>query len=285
MTLPLQIDLKNQVAVVTGGAGVLCGAMARAMAQCGAKVAILSRTSDRAKKMAQEIARGGGVADGFACNVVEKESIEQAYAQIKTALGPADILINGAGGNHPKGTTSKEYLMREELAARREGVTTFYDLTAEGIQAVFNLNFLGTFLPTQVFSKDMVERGRGNIINISSMSAFKPLTKIPAYSAAKAGVSNFTQWLAVHFSRTGVRVNAIAPGFFLTEQNRTLLTQADGSLTARGNTINAHTPQGRFGKPEDLIGTLFWLLNDQASGFVTGQVIAVDGGFSAFAGV
>jgi NAD(P)-dependent dehydrogenase (short-subunit alcohol dehydrogenase family) len=285
MTIPFQINLKDQVAVITGGGGILCSVMADALAQCGAKVAILDLKPELAQKAADQITNAGGVARGFACNVLEKASIEQAHAQVKAAFGPVDILINGAGGNHPKGTTSKEFLSREDLTAKKEGVVTFYDLTVEGIQFVFNLNFLGTFLPTQVFSKDMVQKGRGNIINISSMNAFKPLTKIPAYSAAKAGVSNFTQWLAVHFSKTGVRVNALAPGFFLTDQNRSLLTQADGSLTARGNTITSHTPQGHFGKPEDLLGTLLWLLSNEGSGFVTGQVIAVDGGFSAFSGV
>jgi NAD(P)-dependent dehydrogenase (short-subunit alcohol dehydrogenase family) len=285
MIIPFRVNLKDQVAVVTGGGGTLCSVMGDALAQCGARVAILSLRPERALKAAREIVKAGGVAKGFACNVVDKSSIEQAHEQVKAAFGPVDILINGAGGNHPKGTTSKEYLYPEDLAAKQAGVVTFYDLTVEGIQFVFNLNFLGTFLPTQVFSKDMVQKGRGNIINISSMNAFRPLTKIPAYSAAKAGVSNFTQWLAVHFSKTGVRVNAIAPGFFLTDQNRSLLTQPDGSLTPRGNTITAHTPQGHFGKPEDLLGTLLWLLSNEGSGFVTGQVIAVDGGFSAFSGV
>ncbi len=285
MTIPFQVNLKDQVAVITGGGGILCGVMAKAMAQCGAKVAILDLRPEMAQKVADEIARSGGTGRSFACNVLEKSSIEKAHEQIKAAFGPVDILINGAGGNHPKGTTSKEFLSREDLLARKDGVVTFYDLTVDGIQFVFNLNFLGTFLPTQVFSKDMVQKGRGNIVNISSMNAFKPLTKIPAYSAAKAGVSNFTQWLAVHFSKVGVRVNAIAPGFFLTDQNRTLLTQADGSLTARGNTIMSHTPQAQFGKPEDLLGILLWLLCDEASGFVTGTVIPVDGGFSAFSGV
>jgi len=285
MSTPFKIDLKNQVAVITGGGGILCSVMANAMADCGAKVAILDLKPEAAQRAADEIVKAGGTAKGFACNVLDKASIEAAHAEIKAAFGPVDILVNGAGGNHPKGTTSKEFLAIEDITAKKDGVTTFYDLTADGISFVFNLNFLGTFLPTQVFSKDMVLKGRGNIINISSMNAFKPLTKIPAYSAAKAGVSNFTQWLAVHFSKTGVRVNAIAPGFFLTDQNRALLTQPDGTPTARGNTIINHTPQGKYGKPEDLVGALLWLLSDAGSGFVTGQVIAIDGGFSAFSGV
>ena len=226
MTIPFHVNLKDQVAVVTGGGGILCSVMADALAQCGAKVAILDLKLEFAQRAADQITKAGGVAKAFACNVLEKASIEQAHEQIKSSLGPVDILINGAGGNHPKGTTSKEFLSLEDLTAKKEGVVTFYDLTVEGIQFVFNLNFLGTFLPTQVFSKDMVQKGRGNIINVSSMNAFKPLTKIPAYSAAKAGVSNFTQWLAVHFSKTGVRVNAIAPGFFLTDQNRSLADAA-----------------------------------------------------------
>jgi NAD(P)-dependent dehydrogenase (short-subunit alcohol dehydrogenase family) len=285
MSIPFQINLKNQVAVITGGGGILCGAMAKALAECGAKVAILDLKIEAAQKVADEITKAGGMAKGFACNALEKASIEAAHEQIKAAFGPVDILINGAGGNHPKGTTSKEFLSVEDITQKKDGVTTFYDLTVDGIQFVFNLNFLGTFLPTQVFSKDMVLKKHGNIINISSMNAFKPLTKIPAYSAAKASVSNFTQWLAVHFSKVGVRVNAIAPGFFLTDQNRALLTQPDGSATARGNTIMSHTPQGKYGKPEDLVGPLLWLLSEEGSGFVTGQVIAVDGGFSAFSGV
>ena len=285
MSVPFRVNLKDQVAVITGGGGILCSVMAKAMAECGAKVAILDLKPEMAQKCADEITKAGGVAKAFACNVLEKASIEAAHEQIKKAFGPVDILINGAGGNHPKGTTSKEHITVEDLTQKKEGVTTFYDLTVDGIQFVFNLNFLGTFLPTQVFSKDMVLKKHGNIVNISSMNAFKPLTKIPAYSAAKASVSNFTQWLAVHFSKVGVRVNALAPGFFLTDQNRALLTQADGSPTARGNTILSHTPQGHYGNPEDLTGTLLWLLSDEASGFVTGQVIAIDGGFSAFSGV
>jgi len=285
MSLPFHVNLKNQAAVVTGGGGILCSVMAKALAECGAKVAVLDLKPEFAPKVVDEINQTGGTARAFACNVLEKPSIEQAHEQIKKTFGPVDILINGAGGNHPKGTTSREFLAVEDLTQKKEGVATFYDLTVEGVQFVFNLNFLGTFLPTQVFTRDMVLKKHGNVVNISSMNAFKPLTKIPAYSAAKAGVSNFTQWLAVHFSKVGVRVNALAPGFFLTEQNRTLLTQPDGSLTARGNTIISHTPQGQFGKPEDLLGTLLWLLSDEASGFVTGQIIAVDGGFSAFSGV
>jgi NAD(P)-dependent dehydrogenase (short-subunit alcohol dehydrogenase family) len=193
--------------------------------------------------------------------------------------------VNGAGGNHPKGTTTKEYLFPDDLKQVVEGVTTFYDLDPKGVEFVFNLNFLGTLLPTQVFTKAMAKAGRGTVINISSMNAFTPLTKIPAYSGAKAAVSNFTQWLAVHFSKVGVRVNAIAPGFFLTDQNRSLLTRPDGSLTPRGDTIIAHTPMGRFGQPDDLTGALLWLADSQSAGFVTGTVIPVDGGFSAFSGV
>ena len=285
MSIPFQVNLKNQVAVITGGGGILCSVMAKALAECGAKVAILDLKLEAAQKVADDITKAGGVAKGFACNVLEKASIETAAEQVKAAFGPVDILINGAGGNHPKGTTSKEFLSVEDITQKKDGVTTFYDLTAEGIQFVFNLNILGTILPTQAFSKDMALRKRGNIINISSMNALKPLTKIPAYSAAKAGVSNFTQWLAVHFSKVGIRVNGIAPGFFLTDQNRALLTQPDGSATARGNTIMSHTPQGKYGKPEDLVGPLLWLLSEEGSGFVTGQVIPVDGGFSAFTGV
>jgi len=285
MELPFKIDLAAKVAVVTGGGGILCSTMARAMAACGAKVAVLDLKFEAAEKVAAGICEAGGTAMAIGCNVLERTSLESARRELHAAFGPCDILINGAGGNHPKGTTSKEYLTPEDLREKRDGITTFYDLTPEGIQFVFNLNFLGTFLPTQVFSRDMVEKRHGVIVNISSMNSFTPLTKIPAYSAAKAAVSNFTQWLAVHFSRVGVRVNAIAPGFFLTDQNRALLTTADGGLTPRGNTILAHTPQGGFGKPEDLVGALLWLLSDQGAGFVTGTVIPVDGGFSAFSGV
>jgi len=217
--------------------------------------------------------------------VLEKASLEAANARIEKELGPADILVNGAGGNHPKGTTSREYFDPADLEQAAQNVTTFYDLDPKGIEFVFSLNFLGTLLPSQVFTRAMALRRHGVVVNISSMNAFKPLTKIPAYSAAKAAVSNFTQWLAVHLSKAGIRVNAIAPGFFLTDQNRALLTRPDGALTARGNTIIAHTPMGRFGQPEDLAGTLLWLVSDEASGFVTGTVIPVDGGFSSFSGV
>jgi len=285
MAVPLHTDLSSKVAVVTGGGGILCGCMARALAECGAKVVILDLRAEAAEKVAAGIRASGGQALGVACNVLERPSIEQALGQAQQAFGACDILINGAGGNHPKGTTSKEYLYREDLGGKTEGVVTFFDLDPKGIEFVFGLNFLGTLLPTQVFARDMALKGKGAIINISSMNAFKPLTKIPAYSAAKAAVSNLTQWLAVHLSKVGIRVNAIAPGFFLTDQNRSLLTKADGSMTARGQTIINHTPMGRYGTAEDLIGTLLWLTNDQASGFVTGTVIPVDGGFSAFSGV
>jgi NAD(P)-dependent dehydrogenase (short-subunit alcohol dehydrogenase family) len=285
MTVPFKVNLKGRTAVVTGGGGILCSCMAKALAECGAAVAITDLRPEAAKAAAEGIVKAGGKAIGVACNVLDKKSLEEARARIEAELGTVDILINGAGGNHPKGTTSMEYLDPASLEKAVEGVKTFYDLDPEGIGFVFNLNFLGTLLPSQVFTRGMVARKKGIVINISSMNAFKPLTKIPAYSAAKAAVSNFTQWLAVHMSKAGIRVNAIAPGFFLTDQNRALLTQADGSLTPRGKTIMTHTPAGRFGAPEDLIGALLWLVSDEAAGFVTGAVIPVDGGFSAFSGV
>jgi len=285
MTVPFKVDLSGKVGLVTGGGGVLCGCMAKALAECGAAVAVADLRLDAAEAVAGDIVEAGGKAIGVSCNVLEKASLEAANRMVTEQLGPVDILVNGAGGNHPKGTTSKEHLMPEDLERTVEGVTTFYDLDPDGVQFVFNLNFLGTLLPTQVFTRAMAGAGKGVVINISSMNAFTPLTKIPAYSGAKAAVSNFTQWLAVHMSKVGIRVNAIAPGFFLTDQNRSLLTQEDGSLTPRGDTILSHTPMGKFGSPDDLVGALLWLVSDAGAGFVTGTVIAIDGGFSAFSGV
>lgn len=279
------VDLDGSTAVVTGGGGVLCSTIAHALAESGAKVAIADLRMEAAETVAAAINKNGGEAIPIACNVLEKESLEEARALVEEKLGVPDILVNGAGGNHPKGTTSKPYLFPEDLKDQVEGLTTFFDLDPKGIEFVFNLNLLGTLLPTQVFAKNMAESGKGCILNISSMNAFTPLTKIPAYSGAKAAVSNFTQWLSVHFSKVGIRVNAIAPGFFLTDQNRSLLTNPDGSLTDRGQTIISQTPMGRYGDPEDLLGAVLWLLSDEAAGFVTGTVIPIDGGFSAFSGV
>ncbi|MEO8112674.1 MAG: SDR family oxidoreductase [Ginsengibacter sp.] len=276
-------ELSNKVAVITGGGGVLCSTMAIALSEQGVKIAVLDLKVENAEKVAKQITDKGGQAMGVAANVLDINSLKEAHKKILNALGPCDILINGAGGNHPKGTTSNPFLTEQDLEAGGE-LKTFFDLDPEGIKFVFDLNFIGTLLPTQVFAKDMIGREGATIINISSMNAFRPLTKIPAYSGAKAAISNFTQWLAVHFSKVGIRVNAMAPGFFLTDQNRTLLTIADGSLTARGNTIIEHTPMGRFGTPDDLTGTLLWLCGD-GSRFVTGVVIPIDGGFSAFSGV
>lgn len=273
----------NKVAVITGGGGILCSTMAMALSQQGVKIAVLDLKVENAERVADEINRNGGQAIGVASNVLDIDSLKAAHEIVTSKLGTCDILINGAGGNHPKGTTSNPFLTEQDLSVGNE-LKTFFDLDPEGIKFVFDLNFIGTLLPTQVFARDMVGKEGATIINISSMNAFKPLTKIPAYSGAKAAVSNFTQWLAVHFSKVGIRVNAMAPGFFLTDQNRTLLTNADGSLTARGNTILEHTPMGRFGTPDDLIGTLLWLCGD-GSKFVTGVVIPIDGGFSAFSGV
>lgn len=281
----MNINLAGKTAVVTGGGGVLCSAMAEALALAGASVAVLDLKKDAAEAVAARIKTAGGKSAGIACNVLDRASLDSAREEAERMLGPADILVNGAGGNHPKGTTSMEYLDPKCLGKATGGEVSFYDLDPDGIGFVFNLNFIGTLLPCQVFTRGMAARGRGVVVNISSMNAFKPLTKIPAYSAAKAAVSNFTQWLAVHMAKSGVRVNAIAPGFFVTEQNRKLLTKDDGTMTGRGGTIIAHTPMGRFGQPSDLVGTLLWLVSDDASGFVTGTVIPVDGGFSAFSGV
>jgi NAD(P)-dependent dehydrogenase (short-subunit alcohol dehydrogenase family) len=280
-----KINLAGKTALVTGGGGVLCSCMAQALADCGAQVAVADLRLDAAEKAAEAICKAGGQAMGVACNVLEKASLEAANAQVEKMFGPVDILVNGAGGNHPKGTTSKEYFELADLEKAAGTITTFYDLDPKGIEFVFNLNFIGTLLPSQVFTRGMAQKRKGVVINISSMTAFCPLPKIPAYSAAKAAVSNFTQWLAVHMSHVGIRVNAIAPGFFLTDQNRALLTQPDGSLTPRGNTILSHTPMARFGAASDLNGALLWLVSDDLAGFVTGTVIPVDGGFSAFSGV
>jgi len=283
MNLPFDIDLKGKTAVVTGGGGVICGMFAQALAKCGANVAILDLRLENAHKVADEINQNGGKAIGVAANVLEVDSLKQAHKVVTEAFGGCDILINGAGGNHPKGTTTKEYLYSEDIG--NSELVTFFDLDPQGVEFVFNLNFIGTLLPTQIFSKDMVGKNNCTIINISSMNAFTPLTKIPAYSGAKAAVSNFTQWLAVHMSKVGIRVNAIAPGFFVTDQNRALLFDSDGNATPRTDKILSATPMNRFGEIEELVGTLLFLVDSKASTFVNGVVIPVDGGFSAYSGV
>ncbi len=274
----------SKVVVLTGAGGVLCSTLAHALSKQGHKIAVLDLKKEAADKVAQEIKAAGGIAIGIKANVLEKTSLVAAKNEVNNKLGSCDILINGAGGNHPLGTTSNTHLLEEDLKNTTEGFKTFFDLDPSGIEFVFNLNFIGTLLPTQIFAKDMVGKKGCSILNISSMNAFTPLTKIPAYSGAKAAVSNFTQWLAVHFSKVGIRVNALAPGFFLTDQNRTLLTNEDESLTQRGQQIIDQTPMGRYGNPEDLISTTLYLC-DEASSFVTGVVIPIDGGFSAYSGV
>ena len=283
MKLPKIAELKDKTIVITGGGGVLCSTIAEYLAEQGAKIALLDLNKDNAIKVAEKIESNGGVAIGVEANVLSSESLKKAKEEVNTKLGSCDILLNGAGGNHPNGTTSKTHFLKEDLESKEE-LKTFFDLDPEGIQFVFNLNFIGTLLPTQIFARDMVGKKCCSIINISSMNAFTPLTKIPAYSGAKAAVSNFTQWLAVHFAKAGIRVNALAPGFFLTEQNRTLLTESNGSFTERGKTIIEHTPMSRFGEPEDLVGTVVWLCSE-GSKFVTGVIVPIDGGFSAFSGV
>ena len=282
MYLSMKPDLTGKVAVVTGGAGVLCREFAKALALCGAKVAILNRTVSKAEDVVAEICAMGGEAMAVGVNVTDKASVEAAHEAVLAAYGKCDILINGAGGNNPRATTDKEYF---ELGDLDSETKTFFDLGDEDMEFVFNLNFVGTLLPTQAFARDMVGREGCTIVNVSSMNAYTPLTKIPAYSGAKAAISNFTQWLAVHFSRVGIRVNAIAPGFFSTAQNAKLLWNEDGTPTARTGKILAATPMGRFGAAEELLGTLLYLVDEHSSGFVTGVVIPVDGGFSAYSGV
>ena len=274
--LPFKVDLGKKSVAITGAGGIICGEFAKALAACGAKVALLDINFEAAEKVAKEI---GENAMAVRCNCLDKESIKAAYDTVIKAFGKVDMLINGAGGNNPKATCDNE-VMTPDLS----GVKDFFALDESGLKFVFDLNITSAFLVTQVFAAGMVKTG-GNIINISSMNAFRPLTKIPAYSAAKAGVSNFTEWLAVHFAPCNIRCNAIAPGFFVTNQNRALLYNADGTPTARTGKILSATPMKKFGEIKDLIGALLWLSDEKASGFVTGTVIPVDGGFSAYSGV
>jgi NAD(P)-dependent dehydrogenase (short-subunit alcohol dehydrogenase family) len=272
--------LKGKIAVITGGGGDLCGAMAVALGSLGVKVAILDKNLDNAKKREETIRKAGGFALALACDVLDPAQLRDCNGAISQTWGSADFLVNGAGGNDPRGTTSEEFLDIKSMVDR--DITTIYDLDPEAYRQVFDLNFLGTFLTTQIFSQPMVQKGSGSIVNISSLSADAPLTKVSAYSAAKAAVSNFTRWLAVYFARTGVRVNAIAPGFFMTEQLRFLHVDPEtGRLSARAQKVIEHTPLGRYGDSDDLIGTLIWLLSDAAK-FVTGIIVPVDGGFSAY---
>ena len=282
MNIPFKPDLNGKVAVVTGGAGVLCREFAKALALCGAKVAILNRTLSKAEDVVKDIEALGGEAMAVQVDVTNAESVKAAHEAVLARFGKCDILINGAGGNNPRATTDKEYF---ELGDIDTDTKSFFDLSDDDIEFVFNLNYIGTLLPTQAFAKDMIGREGCTILNVSSMNAFTPLTKIPAYSGAKAAISNFTQWLAVHFSKVGIRVNAIAPGFFSTDQNKALLWNDDGTPTARTGKILAATPMERFGTPDELLGALLFLVDEKSSSFVTGIVIPVDGGFSAYSGV
>lgn len=283
MKIPFQINLKGKVVVVTGGSGVLGSVICKAIAKTGAHIAVLGRSKEKVAKVVHEIQSDEGSAEGFIADVLDKKSLEKVHSEINEKLGKCSILINGAGGNNPKATTSKEYFNEKDLLDT--SVQSFFDLEQNAVSDLFNLNFLGTLLPTQVFAKDMVGQRECTIINISSMNAYTPLTKIPAYSGAKAAVSNFTQWLAVHFSKMGIRVNAISPGFFLTEQNRDLMMQEDGSLSDRAHKILSQIPMERFGDPEELVGTLLWLIDHQSSSYINGIVVPIDGGFLSYSGV
>ena len=280
MELPLHVDYSGKVVVITGAGGLICSAMTRAFAHSGARVAAINRHGESVWKLAGELTQDGCICRGYEADVLDKEKLEQVHRQILADLGPCDILINGAGGNDPRATTDNEY--QHEA---REGGKSFFDLDQEGVDAAFRLNFQGTLLPVQVFARDMVEKKAGCILNISSMNSFIPLTKIPAYSAAKAAVSNFTQWLATHFAGTGIRCNAIAPGFLVSAQNRALLFHEDGTPTARSAKILGGTPMGRFVDARELLGAALFLCNEQAASAVTGVVLPIDCGFSAYSGV
>lgn len=277
--IPIHEQLKGRVAVVTGGSGVLCSEMCRELSRHGVSVAILNRTAEKGETVAEEIRSQGGNAIAFAADVLDRGSLVKARDEIISQFGQVDILINGAGGNHPDAITANE-TYGEEVEGKN-----FFDLDESGFSQVFASNFTGTFLASQVFGEKLLEQDSPTIINISSMSSYSPMTKVPAYSAAKSAINNFTMWMAVHFAETGLRVNSISPGFFLTKQNRNLLLNEDGSLTSRSNKIITHTPMKRFGKPEDLLGTLLWLVDESSSGFVTGITVPVDGGFMAYSGV
>jgi NAD(P)-dependent dehydrogenase (short-subunit alcohol dehydrogenase family) len=280
LELPLKIDFTGKTVVVTGAGGVLCGTMAKAFAQAGARVAALDLNEEAVKKLEEECANEGYTCKGYKANVLDLEELEAVHQQVSADLGPCDILINGAGGNNPRATTDNEYHHE-----KKEGQKTFFDLDPNGVDFVFKLNFQGTLLPTQVFAKEMADRKSGCILNVSSMNAYVPLTKIPAYSGAKAAVSNFTQWLATHFAGTGIRCNAIAPGFLVSNQNRALLFQEDGTPTPRSNKILAGTPMGRFVEGEELLGGVFFLCDDKAASAITGVVLPIDAGYSAYSGV
>lgn len=280
MNLPLNVDYSNKVVVVTGAGGIICGAMAKAFAQSGAKVAALDLNEDAVKKLADELKSEGYICEGYKANVLDPDALEEVHQAVLSDLGPCDILINGAGGNNPRATTDNEY--QHEA---KEGGKSFFDLQAEGVDFVFKLNFQGTLLPTQAFAKDMVAKKSGCILNVSSMNAYTPLTKIPAYSAAKAGISNFTQWLATHFAGTGIRCNAIAPGFLVSAQNKALLFNEDGTPTARSAKILNGTPMNRFVDADELLGGTLFLCDERSASAITGVVLPIDCGFAAYSGV